>query len=81
MMIETSPVESVARLVGGPKQWQEVLMATTTTLMYTAFDAAGHEVNENCIAVAGFISRAVDWENFDSQWTARLEVEGCHISG
>ena len=56
-------------------------MASSSFARKIAAVVVFHEINENCIAVAGFISRAVDWENFDSQWTARLEVEGCHISG
>ncbi len=29
-------------------------------MMYTAFDAAGHETNQPCVVVAGFISKAAD---------------------
>ena len=45
-------------------------------MMYAAFDAAGQEVRQPCLAVAGFISSATDWEDFDTQWRSRLGKDG-----
>src|SRR5439155_6175636 len=45
-------------------------------MLQTAFDASGHEADQSCIAVAGYISRAEDWEKFDEKWRERLSRDG-----
>jgi len=43
--------------------------------MYAAFDAAGDEISQRNVVVAGFISKADDWGNFDLHWRAFKEFE------
>ena len=45
--------------------------------MYTVcFDASGHEMDQDYVVVAGFISSADHWINFSKEWNERLEKDG-----
>jgi hypothetical protein len=54
------------------QDWEGVLLAVFTT----AFDASGHEEDQLCLVVAGFVSSDKDWAAFDGEWTARLARDG-----
>jgi hypothetical protein len=44
--------------------------------MFTAaFDAGGHESNQKCVTVAGFLSSANDWIAFSTTWNWRLSQD------
>ena len=39
----------------------------------TAFDASGHESDQDYLVVGGYIARAKDWVDFEKAWLERLE--------
>jgi hypothetical protein len=45
-------------------------------MFVAAFDASGHERDQLCLVVAGFISSAKDWSSFDQEWKSRLSCDG-----
>lgn len=46
-----------------------------TARLVGAFDASGKE-DQRLLLVAGFISRAIDWQSFHKEWLARLAQDG-----
>jgi hypothetical protein len=62
------PIEHLAKTFLPTPGWRECLMA-----MFTAvFDAGGHEADQPCLSVAGFISTADEWTKFSTEWKTRL---------
>ncbi len=56
----------------GRSNWQKVWFSMLTA----CFDASGKEEDQPVLVVAGFISSAKDWKDFDSVWRKRLSQEG-----
>jgi len=71
-MRPNNPIEHLAAVVWCSPRWREVLLV----MLQTAFDAGGHEADQSCISVAGFISSADDWIRFDEAWRKRLAADG-----
>jgi len=42
----------------------------------TAFDASGHESDQDYLVVGGYIARAKDWVDFEQAWLERIGKEG-----
>jgi len=68
---EYSPIEHLAKTIFMGR-WKDGRIA----MMTAAFDASGTEHDQIAIVVAGFISSANDWLDFEKAWTARLKVDG-----
>ena len=45
-------------------------------MMTACFDASGHECDQRFLVVAGFVSSADDWIDFDRLWRHRLAQDG-----
>jgi hypothetical protein len=69
---QTSRIQTAAMLVAFSRRpWHGVKMA-----MLTALDASGSESDQRLFVVAGFVSSAKDWVDFDTLWRARLKRDG-----
>jgi len=70
---EYSPIEHLAKTISlSSFNWQEVQLA-----MFTAcFDASGTQHDQQFLVVAGFVSSADVWMNFDRAWKDRLSLDG-----
>lgn len=70
---EYSPIEHLAKTVAlSSFDWKEVYFGMLTA----CFDASGKEADQKYLVVAGFVSVANDWTDFDKLWRARLAIEG-----
>ena len=67
MTLEQMAIQHIAMTVCPSESWEEVLMLTC------AFDASGHQSNQLCLVVAGFVSSAKDWIDFSAEWQDRLD--------
>jgi len=45
-------------------------------MLTVGFDAAGKETDQEHLVVAGFVSTANDWMDFDKAWREKLKLEG-----
>lgn len=68
-----SRIEHLAKTISlSAFNWQEVILA-----MFTAcFDAGGSQHDQRFLVMAGFISSASDWIEFDKVWRKRLAEDG-----
>lgn len=66
-----SNVEHLAKIVGLSLRYGRVLFA----MMTACFDAAG-QLDQKFMVVAGFVSSADDWIDFDRLWRDRLAQDG-----
>jgi hypothetical protein len=62
-----SAIEHVGRIVC-PGNWERALMAMLTT----AFDISVDQPAKRFLVMAGFVSEAKAWEEFDKSWRSRL---------
>lgn len=69
--VDYSPIKHVAMTVSA-SDWENACLG-----MFTAcFDASGKEHDQIAVIVAGFISSATDWVDFEKEWKERLSRDG-----
>lgn len=68
---EYSPIEHLATITNC-SNWEEVLMGMFTV----CFDAGGSDHDQEYLVVAGFVSSAKDWKDFECAWVTRLKEDG-----
>ena len=67
-----SPIEHLAKTLWSSDSWP-----TGRLLMLTAcFDASGSDHDQSALVVAGFVSSANDWMDFEKEWVPRLAQDG-----
>lgn len=68
-----SPIEHLAKTIALSRfDWKEIRFG-----MFTAcFDASGSQHDQDFMVVAGFVSTADCWIEFDALWKARLAADG-----
>jgi hypothetical protein len=64
-------VEHFAKICGG-LEWRKILLSAFTCY----FDASGTQHDQLALAVAGFMSTAESWLEFEGVWKARLHKSG-----